>query len=84
MYDQLVDDDSGAYYQTAPTAGAVGYFSGTNIKGHMIKANYSITDALTLTFSCYLNQLISPNLNAPLGEPNNSAMHLMADMTWKF
>ena len=84
VYDQLVDDDSGAYYQTAPTAGAVGYFSGTNIKGHMIKANYSITDALTLTFSCYLNQLISPNLNAPLGEPNNSAMHLMADMTWKF
>ncbi len=39
-YDQLVDDDNGAYYQNALTGGAVGWFSGTNIKGHMIKANY--------------------------------------------
>ena len=84
VYDQLSDDDSGVYYQKAPTGGAVGYFGGTNIKGHMIKANYSITDSLTLTFTCYLNELISPNLNAAGGEPNNSAMHLMADMTWKF
>lgn len=85
VYDQLVDDDSGAYYQTAPTGGAVGFFSGTNIKGHMIKANYSITDALTLSLTCYLNQLITPNLNTtPPGEPNNSAIHLMADLMWKF
>jgi hypothetical protein len=83
-YDQLVDDDNGAYYQNAPTGGAVGYFGGTNIKGHLIKANYSITDALTLTFTCYLNQLITPGLNSPAGEPNNSAMHLMADLMWKF
>ena len=84
VYDQLVDDDSGAYYQHAPTAGAVGYYGGTNIKGHLIKANYSITDALTLSITCYLNQLITPGLNAPGGEPNNGAMHLMADMMWKF
>ncbi len=83
-YDQLADDDNGAYYQNAPTGGAVGWFSGTNIKGHLIKANYSITDALTLTFTCFLNQLISPNLNAPAGEPNNSAVHVMADLMWKF
>lgn len=85
VYDQLTDDDNGAYYQNAPTGGAVGYYGGTNIKGHLIKANYSITDALTLSFTCYLNQLITPNLNtAGLGEPNNSAMHLMADLMWKF
>jgi Putative porin len=86
-YDQLADDDNGAYYQHAPTGGAVGYFGGTNVKGHMIKANYSITDSLTFTFSCFLNQLISPNLNTgnpPLGEPNNSAIHVMADLMWKF
>jgi putative porin len=83
-YDQLVDDDNGAYYQTAPTGGATGWFSGTNIKGHLIKANYSITDSLTFTFTCFLNQLISPNLNAPAGEPNNSAIHVMADLMWKF
>jgi hypothetical protein len=27
---------------------------------------------------------ISPNLNAPAGEPNNSAIHVMADLMWKF
>jgi hypothetical protein len=91
-YDQLVDDDNGTYYQNAPTGGSAGWFSGTNIKGHMIKANYSITDSLTFTFTCFLNQLISPNLNAPTGsptpgnngEPNNSAIHVMADLMWKF
>jgi Putative porin len=89
-YDQLADDDNGAYYKNAPTAGSVGYFGGTNIKGHLIKANYSFTDSLTLTFTCFLNELITPGLNAPAGpaptggEPKNSAMHLMADMTWKF
>jgi hypothetical protein len=84
-YDQLVDDDNGAYYQNNTTAGpGVGWFSGTNIKGHLIKANYAITDSLTFTFTCFLNQLISPGLNAPLGEPNNSAIHVMADLMWKF
>ena len=90
-YDQLVDDDNGAYYQNAPTAGSIGYFGGTNIKGHMIKANYSITDSLTFTFTCFLNELINGNLNAPgipgtttPGEPKNSAIHVMADLMWKF
>jgi len=86
-YDQLADDDNGAYYQNAPTGGAIGYFGGTNLKGHLIKANYSITDALTLSFTCYLNQLITPGLNTgtpPTGEPKNSAMHVMADLMWKF
>jgi Putative porin len=83
-YDQLVDDDNGAYYQNAPTGGAAGWFSGTNIKGHLIRANYSITDSLTFTFTCFLNQLITSGLNAPLGEPNNSAIHVMADMMVKF
>ena len=59
--DQLVDDDNGAYYQNAPY-GAVGYYGGTNIKGHLIKADYSITDSLTFTFTCYLNELINANL----------------------
>jgi hypothetical protein len=87
-YDQLADDDNGAYYQNAPRAGAVGYFGGTNVKGHLIKANYSFTDSLTFTFSCFLNQLITPGLNTtgtpPAGEPKSGAMHVMADMTWKF
>jgi hypothetical protein len=83
-YDQMVDDDNGAYYQNAPRGGAVGYYGGTNLKGSLIKANYSITDALTFSFTCYLNELINPGLNASAGEPKNSAMHVMADLMWKF
>jgi hypothetical protein len=86
-YDQLVDDDNGAYYQYAPNGGAAGYYGGTNIKGHMIKANYSITDSLTFSFTCFLNELIDARLNTgtpPTGEPKNSSIHAMADLTWKF
>ncbi len=88
IYDQLADDDNGAYYQHAPNGGSAGWFGGTNVKGHLFKADYSITDSLTLSFTCFLNELINPSLNTPAGanhgEPNNSATHLMADLMWKF
>jgi hypothetical protein len=79
-YDQVVDDDNIAYYTAAPNAGSSGIFGGTNVKGHLIKANYSITDALTLTFTCYMNNLIHP---VP-GGSSSDAMHVMADVMWKF
>ena len=37
-----------------------GWVGGTNIKGQMIKFNYSLTDALTFTFTAYINELIKP------------------------
>ncbi|MEI9864003.1 MAG: putative porin [Limisphaerales bacterium] len=90
-YDQLVDDDNVAYYQNAPVGAPVGsgigMYGGTNIKGHLIRANYSFSDALTFTFTCYLNQLINPNLNTTPGsggEPQSNALHVMADVMWKF
>jgi hypothetical protein len=89
-YDQLVDDDNGAYYQNAPVgapSGSTGYFGGTNVKGHLIKADYSFTDSLTFSFTCFINQLIYPNLNTVSGsggEPKSNALHVMADMSWKF
>jgi hypothetical protein len=90
-YDGMVDDDNVAYYQSAPIGAqdgtGVGMYGGTNIKGHLIQANYSITDALTFTFTCYINQLIYPDLNTfpgTGGEPQSNALHVMADMKWKF
>jgi len=79
-YDQVVDDDNFAYYQSAPVGGSAGIFGGTNMKGHLIKLNYSLTDALTLTFTCYVNDLINP---VP-GNPQSHALHAMADIMWKF
>jgi hypothetical protein len=83
-YDQLVDDDNGAYFQKAPTAGAGGYFGGTNIRGHLIKFNYSFTDSLTFTTTCFVNNLIHSTVYNNVYEPKNDAFHLMVDLMWKF
>lgn len=89
-YDQITDDDNGAYYQHAPVGAPLGtgtgIYGGTNVKGHLIKANYSITDSLTLTLTCYLTDLINnpATQNGNNTEPNNKAIHAMADLTWKF
>jgi hypothetical protein len=79
-YDQVVDDDNGAFYKAAPLAGSPGFFGGTNMKGHLIKLNYSITDALTFTFTCYLNDLIHPVPSVS----KSDTIHVMADIMWKF
>ena len=78
-WDQIVDDDNVAAFPTS--ASAAGLASGTNIKGHMVKLDYSLTDALTFSFTCYVNDLI----NNPF--PTNTkidALHAMADIMWKF
>ena len=83
-YDQLVDDDNGAFYQHAPSGGQTGYFGGTNIKGHLIKFNYSITDSFTFSTTCFINDLINQTVARNVNEPNSSAIHFMADLMWKF
>jgi hypothetical protein len=88
-YDEVVDDDNVAFYSNKSTALAKnGWVSGTNVKGHLIKFNYSLTDSLTFSFTTYMNELIKPNLNTtatiPPGEPKNNALHVMADLMWKF
>jgi hypothetical protein len=88
-YDELVDDDNVAFYANSSTVQPkTGWVGGTNIKGHLVKLNYSLTDALTFSFTAYINELINPKQNNPTtpgaGEPNSNAMHVMADLMWKF
>ncbi|HEX3890901.1 MAG TPA: putative porin [Verrucomicrobiae bacterium] len=77
-WDQIVDDDNVAAVPTS--AVAAGLASGTNIKGHLVKVNYSLTDALTFTVTCYVNDLI----NNPFPTAKTDAIHAMADIMWKF
>jgi len=77
-WDQIVDDDNAAAFPTSSTAAALR--GGTNIKGHLVKLNYSILDSLTFTFTCYLNDLI----NNPVPASKTDALHVMADLMWKF
>jgi hypothetical protein len=83
-YDQIADDDNVAYYSAAPGGGGqAGYLGGTNVKGHFIKFNYSITDALTFSATCYLNDLINQTVNGT-ALSNGKDLHFMADLMWKF
>jgi len=77
-WDQLVDDDNIATFPTSTTAGTAA--GGTNIKGHLAKFNYSIFDSLTFTFTAYGNTLI----HDPVVGAKTGALHVMADLMWKF
>ncbi|MDR3459910.1 MAG: putative porin [Verrucomicrobiae bacterium] len=89
-YDQLVDDDNVAFYPgDYPGANSsYGTYGGTNIKGHLVKFNYSFTDSVTFTVTCYINDLISLNgLQADPFVPDHktsSMIHIMADINWLF
>jgi Putative porin len=79
-YEEFVDDDNIAYYPTTQIGESAGMFGGTNVKGHLVKFNYSLTDALTLSVTCFVNSLI----NNPSATASSDAMHVMADVMWKF
>ena len=82
-WDQIVDDDNVAVFYPAYTPGSSTTLTGgTDIKGHLVKFNYSLTDALTFTFTCYANSLI--NTPALPAGAKTDALHLMADIMWKF
>jgi hypothetical protein len=82
-WDQVVDDDNVAFFPVSATfgnTGAAAAVGGTNVKGHLVKFNYSIFDSLTFTFTCYINDLI---IN-PVPGTKTDAVHAMADLMWKF
>jgi hypothetical protein len=77
-WDQLVDDDNIALFPASLAGGSAA--GGTNIKGHLVKFNYSIFDSLTFSFTAYINDLI----NNPVPGAKTDAVHAMADLMWKF
>jgi hypothetical protein len=85
-YDQMADDDNAVYYQTASPGGSVlsGLAGGTNVKGHRVQLDYSITDALTFTLTGYVTELVNGTVPGNVNEPNSTAVHVMADLMWKF
>ncbi|MBI3876073.1 MAG: putative porin [Verrucomicrobia bacterium] len=93
-YEEFPDDDNGAFYATghplltgASNANGLqgaGFFGGTNIKGHYIKATYAITDFATFAVSYYMNDLIINNSTTAVADQRDRAGHLIADIMWKF
>ena len=71
-YDQEVDDDNVANYSNplfTPLGGKSGVLAGTNIKGHLVKFNYSLTDALTVHHSPATSTVWSIPTSSPAANP---------------
>ncbi len=81
-YEELVDSDSGAFYSVAPLNSglAAGYNSGTNIRGHVVRASYSPYDTVTLTVSLFNLWAIDAS---PAGT-GSTINRLQVDAVWKF
>jgi hypothetical protein len=79
-YEEFPESDFGAVYASAPVGGNSGYRSGTNVKGHWVKASYSPNNALTLSAAYFFTELVHSN-------PHNSdsgAGRLQVDAVFKF
>jgi hypothetical protein len=100
-WEEVEDDDNGAYFANyvpgdninTPLGGAYGaYRGGTNVKGHLMQFQYSLTDSATLVLTYYLNTLIDKtellanpgsNVANPYGK-TSAAGHFLADINFKF
>ena len=79
-YEEFTESDFGANYLTAPSGGSTGYRSGTNVRGHILRAQYSPYDSLTLGVTYWLTELINEN---PAGS-KSGAGRLQVDAVLKF
>jgi hypothetical protein len=95
-YEEVVDSDFGAYDATpwlnsgmsAPNADS-NYRSGTNVRGHVIRASYSPFDALTFQVTAYLTTLIEKTApgTTPIALAHGSdggMARIQFDAVWKF
>ncbi len=80
-YEELVWSDFGAVYQSAPANSGMsaGYRAGTNVRGHVVRAAYAITDSLTFVVAYSHTDLIHRPASGDSG-----AERLIADLLWKF
>ncbi len=82
-YEELVDSDFGAVYggpslRANGSSSSAGYVSGTNVRGHIVKANYSPYDSLTLGLTCFITETIDDVKDSP------ATTRFQVDAVWKF
>ncbi len=81
-WEELTDSDFGAFYGAASTSGGygIGYGSGTDTKGHVVKFAYSLSDSFTLSVKWFGTELIHA---FPSGS-DSQISRIQADAMWKF
>jgi hypothetical protein len=81
-FEEVVDSDFGAYYGggLANAGQGAGYRSGTNARGHIVKASYSPYDFLTIGLTWFFTEAIS---EVPSGT-DSAIQRLQVDAMVKF
>jgi hypothetical protein len=84
-FEEFLDSDFGAFYAApAEGQGFSGYAAGTNTKGHVAKAAYSPHDAVTLTLTAFITELIDVP-TVPAGtDPDSQMLRVQADALFRF
>ena len=81
IYEEFPESDFNAFTQIARTTGGTGGFvNGTNVRGHILKGSYSMTDSLTLSVTYWRTENIAEN---PLSSVSR-ADRLQVDAAWKY
>ena len=80
-YEEFVESDFGAFYPS----GGNGYRAGTNLKGHVVKVNYSPAHSLTVGVSYILAELLQEDAFVGPGQDDNTlSSRVLVDAMWKF
>ncbi len=84
-YEEMVDSDFGAYYQTASKFAGTGYTAGVNLRGHVVRAQYTPYDAFTLAATVFLADVISTvGAGAIPANYDSQVTRIQVDAIWKF
>ena len=79
-----MESDFGAFYKTAAPgtpATAIGYRSGTNVRGHWLKGTYNVYDSFSFSIAYFLTDLINEPGLAPY---DSGSGRLFLEGIWKF
>ncbi len=81
-WEELVDSDFGAFYQTAQANSGLGagYGSGTGVQGHVVKLAYSPYDCIILSAKWFRTELV----NASPAGSDSKMNRVQVDAMWKF
>jgi hypothetical protein len=86
-FEQLVDSDFGAFYAANPAnmngLGA-GYAAGTNVRGHIMKLQYSPFNSTTIAVTYFMTDLINSHASPLAASSKSDAGRLQVDINWKF
>ena len=82
-WEELTDSDFGAYYAGVSPSNPAGsgYYSGTNVKGHIVRLVYSPTDFVTLGAKVFFTDLID---EPTVANRDSGIVRMQVDMSLKF